>query len=167
VIHDGSYSCVSSNITQAARRHLFALRGSMGKLIKNHWARLIILTSACCESQAMQGAHTSKADLNTRPTSWRYRRLLLAQVLLRLLDQELRHRSKARPNPTGHQRHRSYHMSRLRVAITMGGGDTPSQKHSGQAAVVTTGHFERCAIIPDHQCGIILLHRMRRIFLGL
>ena len=52
---DAFYSCVSSNIAQAAHRCLFfAPRSSMGKLIKNHWARLIILTSACCESQAAQ-----------------------------------------------------------------------------------------------------------------
>jgi hypothetical protein len=52
VNHDESYSCVSSTIAQAAQRYPFAPRSSMGKLIKNHWARLIILTSACCESQA-------------------------------------------------------------------------------------------------------------------
>jgi hypothetical protein len=51
VNHEGSYSCVSSNIAQTARRCLFfAPPSSMGKLIKNHWARLIILTSASCES---------------------------------------------------------------------------------------------------------------------
>jgi hypothetical protein len=33
-----------------------ALRSSMGKLIKNHWARLIILTSACCKSREAQEA---------------------------------------------------------------------------------------------------------------
>jgi len=167
VNHNGHYSCVSSNIAQAAQRCLFVPRSSMGKLIKNHWARLIILTSACCKSQAAQEAGILETDMSTRPTSRRNRRLLLAQVLLRLPDQELRHGSKACADTAGHQRRCRYHMPCLRVAFKMGGGDTSAQKHSGKAAVVTTGHLERCVIIPDHECGTVLPHRVRCVFLGL
>ena len=86
--HDEAHSCVSSNIAQAAHRCLFfAPRSSMGKLIKNHWARLIILTSACCESEELQDIDTPTANPSTRPTSRRNRRLLLAQILLRFPDQ--------------------------------------------------------------------------------
>lgn len=56
--HHDSHSCASPNIAQAAQQCLFALRSSMGKLIKNHWARLIILTSACCEYHAAQEKNT-------------------------------------------------------------------------------------------------------------
>ena len=166
--HDEAHSCVSSNIAQAAHRCLFfAPRSSMGKLIKNHWARLIILTSACCESEELQDIDTPTANPSTRPTSRRNRRLLLAQILLRFPDQELRHRRKTRSDPASHQRRYRTHLSRLRVAIKMGSGDTSTQKHSGEAAVVTTGYLERCAAISNHKRGTLLPHRMRCIFLGL
>lgn len=58
-------------------------------------------------------------------------------------------------------------MPRLRVAVKMGGGDTSTPKHSGEAAVVTTGYLERCAVISNHKCGTLLPHRMRNLFLGL
>lgn len=49
----------------------------------------------------------------------------------------------------------------------MGSGDTSTQKHSGEATVITTGHLERRAVISDYKCGTLLPHRVWNIFLGL
>jgi hypothetical protein len=58
-------------------------------------------------------------------------------------------------------------MSRLRVAFEMGGGNTLAQKHCGEAVVVTDGYVERCSAVSDYECGALLPHWMRRVFLGL
>jgi hypothetical protein len=49
----------------------------------------------------------------------------------------------------------------------MGGGNTLAQKHCGEAVVVTDGYVERCSAVSDYECGALLPHWMRRVFLGL
>jgi hypothetical protein len=58
-------------------------------------------------------------------------------------------------------------MSRLRVAVKMGGGNTSAQKHCGEAVVVTACYAERCALVSDYECGALLPHRVWHILLGL
>ena len=76
----------------------------MGKLIKNHWARLIILTAAACMSPLQ---HPSTRQPLTfpphRPNRRLTLRLLLAQTVLGLPNHEPRPRRPTRPNPPNHQ----------------------------------------------------------------
>ena len=140
----------------------------MGKLIKNHWARLIILTSACCKQNRLHGI-PKRPILTTptkRPTSRRPRSLLLAQILLRLPDQKLRRSRQTRPHPTSPQRHHRARLPRLRMAAEMGGGLESAPQYGGAAAVVAAGDAERCAVIPDDECGTVLFDRVWGVFLG-
>jgi hypothetical protein len=58
-------------------------------------------------------------------------------------------------------------MPRLRVAVKMGGGITFAQEYSSEAAVAAAGYLERCDVVSDHECGAVLSHWVRYIFLGL
>lgn len=74
----------------------------MGKLIKNHWARLIILTAAICtcirlaikKNIYLQGYRSSCS---------RHRRFLLAQDLLGFPHQEFGWSSEAHTSPSSYQ----------------------------------------------------------------
>jgi hypothetical protein len=139
----------------------------MGKLIKNHWARLIILTSASCKSTSTQlKSAVPTLTRTTRPTSRRPRSLLLAQILLRLPDQKLRRRRQTRPHPASPQRRHRARLPRLRMAAEMGRGLEPTPQHGGTAAVVAAGDFERCAAVPNDECGAVLCYWVRGVFLG-
>jgi hypothetical protein len=141
----------------------------MGKLIKNHWARLIILTSASCKfnlTPTQSDAPRPTSDNKNRPTSRRPRSLLLAQILLRLPDQKLRRRRQTRPHPASPQRRHRARLPRLRMAAEMGRGLEPTPQHGGTAAVVAAGDFERCAAVPNDECGAVLCYWVRGVFLG-
>lgn len=103
----------------------------------------------------------------TRPTSRRSRRLLLAQILLRLPDQKLRRRRQTRAHPTSPQRRHRAHKFGLRVAVALGSGDTFASQHGSETAVVATGDAQRCAAVSDDKCGAVLLDWERGVFLGL
>lgn len=70
----------------------------MGKLIKNHWARLIVLTAAICTSPLSLRFKFTKLT-EYRPSSSSNRRLFLAQDILGLPHQEPRWSSKADSRP--------------------------------------------------------------------
>ena len=77
----------------------------MGKLIKNHWARLIILTAAACMSSIY--LHPSNPHPHRQRTKNRKRRpnrrlnqwILLAETLLGLPNHEPRPRRPTHPHP--------------------------------------------------------------------
>lgn len=77
----------------------------MGKLIKNHWARLIILTAAACTSSPTPPTPSITQSLTSpnRPNRRLNQRLLLAETLLGLPDHEPRPRRPAHPDPSDHQ----------------------------------------------------------------
>lgn len=168
----------------------------MGKLIKNHWARLIILTSACCkpsssqfqfqfQSQSLHQSNPSphpsdqpsiiyskrnqlpnKAPTPNRPTSRHPRSLPLAQNLLRLPNQKPRRRRETDPDPASRQRRRRPRLPGLRVAAAMGGGLEPAPQRGGAAAVVAAGVSERRLVVPDDECCAVLCCWGRGVFLG-
>ena len=84
---------------------------AMGKLIKNHWARLIILTAAACTSflptplphSPLSHQHPLTKHPLHRPNRRLNLRLLLAETLLGLPDHEPRSRRPTRPDPPDHQ----------------------------------------------------------------
>lgn len=87
----------------------------MGKLIKNHWARLIILTAAACKQPPSYHHavlhHSVTISIATlemliyfvRPNSCLPRRLLLAQALLGLPHQESRRCRQTFPHTPNHK----------------------------------------------------------------
>ena len=78
---------------------------AMGKLIKNHWARLIILTAAACTSSPFPSSsnlhpHHPRTNNHNRRSNRRLdQRILLAEALLGLPNHEPRPRRPTRSDP--------------------------------------------------------------------
>ena len=143
----------------------------MGKLIKNHWARLIVLTAATCT----HSTHSSSISLTLvtnfffsryRPNRRRDRRLLLAQILLRLAHQELRRRSQADPySPNNQPRLRSPQFGRG-VAFGLLCRHIDPEEHGTAHAVAAADEPGECVIIPRHESCSLLSDCVCGIFLG-
>jgi hypothetical protein len=138
----------------------------MGKLIKNHWARLVILTAAACKMLPSTTQTQNKANTQFRSNSSRAGSLLLAQNLLGLPHQEPRWRREANPRPTSHEFDPRHHRSRMGMATTAARGywtapldRSPVDRLPTECAV--------CALdLPGHELGTLLHHWHGSLFLG-
>jgi hypothetical protein len=87
----------------------------MGKLIKNHWGRLIIMTAATCTPPQTSGLK-EWANQFCRSNRRSVTRFLLAQDILGLPHQKPRWRRKAVPIPTDHQPRPWHRYTRMGMA---------------------------------------------------
>lgn len=138
----------------------------MGKLIKNHWARLIILSAAACKL-TMTWTDRSLLTLSYRSDCGCHRVLLLAQDLLGLPYAHPRWCSKT---DTGFTNNKS----------TLGAGHASSRMasqlrrrlSSPPLARIPTCHpsshsTQCCSYLPRHKRRYLLPHRHDRLLLGL
>ena len=121
----------------------------MGRLIKNHWARLIVLTAATCMSSL---AGTSREFLLTldRPSSSRHRRLLLAQNLLGFLDENAGSCSEASTDPPNHQPYLWHFHVCLGMAVGIHSRHVDASKHRGETGCSASYGSGFCIIISGH-----------------
>ena len=138
----------------------------MGKLIKNHWARLIVLTAATCKSFLFCSLPFRKSDISKRPSCCRLPRFLLAQGLLGFSDKEPRRRREACPDPANHKSPLRYPWSRLGMAafLPLGNGNAP--QYGGATGAVSTEQLGGAVIVPEHECGTLLSSGNGSVLLG-
>jgi hypothetical protein len=141
----------------------------MGKLIKNHWARLVILTAAACKSSRHHHHIFCSIQILTmffRPTSRCPRSLLLAQNLLGLSHQKPRCGRKALPSPTNHQPDPRRRRARLGMAIASARRHWSAPLHRGPPDCLPALRTVRTAPLPRHKFRPVLHCRHDCVLLG-
>lgn len=138
----------------------------MGKLIKNHWARLIVLTAAICQSP-----HTPSSvfytDSGDRPSGSSDRRLLLAQDLLGFPHEEPRPGSQAAAHPPDHQPDLRHLHVRVGMAARVPRRHGDPSQHRGPADRPPSRCSRGGLAVPGNESRLVLLDCDGGIFLGL
>lgn len=145
------------------------LFNSMGKLVKNHWGRLIVMTAATCTLVLKPQSDLEPSSLtNTshRPNCRKHRRLLLAQTLLRLSNQKPRRRRKTHPDPANPKPRLRNHQSGVRMAPGNPSRHRNPPVHGTPSPLAASRKLIRHPALPRHESGILLCHRVRSLFLG-
>lgn len=144
----------------------------MGRLIKNHWGRLIILTASACTRPTQFTAHEQALTrFQYRPDRERNRRLYLAQSLLGLHLQEPGRRRRPDPRPPDPQLNNGPRRSSLGMATKATSGIFTTSQHRNPTHHIPTqrstcgpalsGH-RPCDILPDRYWGVLLGLQRRR-----
>lgn len=138
----------------------------MGKLIKNHWARLVILTAAACKQPSIQSPRPCTNN-PSRPNSSSPGILLLAENLLGLPHQESRLGRKTVSHPPNHQPPTRLPRPDMGMAPPAVRRHRPAPLHRGTPDHIPAERTERTVDIPGHELRPILHHRDGSVFLGL
>jgi len=148
----------------------------MGKLIKNHWARLIVLTAAACKpgenrkKEQQTQPSTSRLILILilipRPIRRRPLRHLLAQTLLRLPHQNPRPDRQTHPRPPNPQPRRRRHHPRLRMAAPLPRRHDAPPQHRGPCAVFAAREPAGRLAVPGDERGGLSFDWVWGVFLG-
>jgi len=146
----------------------------MGKLIKNHWARLIVLTAAICRFSSsnphiLSEKMRKEKHILTKPrsNSSRHRRILLAQNLLGLPHQKPRHRREAAPHPPNHQPTLWLRHVSLGMAARFHRWNGHASQHRGKTRRAAYGGPGCRAAVSSYQPRSLLCDWVGCIFLGL
>lgn len=141
----------------------------MGKLIKNHWARLVILTAAACKSQilpAIPNQPIFTTNTHIRPSRRSPRGLLLAQDLLGLSHKEPRLGCQTLPNPANHQHAPRIPGPDVGVALAIARGHRPAPLNRSTPDRIPSECTLRAPDLPGHELRTVLHHRHGRVLLG-
>jgi hypothetical protein len=139
----------------------------MGKLIKNHWARLVVLTAAACKSSLYNHDSNVPVLIYPRPNSCCPRSLLLAQNLLGLSHKKPRWRRQTFPHPANRQRHPRRRRSRLGMAASASRRHWTPPLHRSPLDHLPRLRALRPAPLPRHQLRPVLHRRHDCVLLGL
>jgi len=145
----------------------------MGKLIKNHWARLIVLTAAVCMSSKnlrllrIPSRIERFSNKSNRSNSRRNPRILLAKNILGFPHQEPRHRCKASTDSANYKLGLRYHHACLGMAFRSHRWLSNAPQHWGETDCVANGWAGRCLTLPGNEPCNLLLCWDDRLFLGL
>lgn len=136
----------------------------MGRLIKNHWARLIILSAAACELDLLPASFLMSifTNIHTRPNCCRYRGLLLAQDFLGFRHQDAGSRREAVPHITDHQFGDRNLDDGMGVAAVFHRWLIDPPKSRGPSGLPASGCSLGCLDIPRHERCAVLLGRHGR-----
>ena len=138
----------------------------MGKLIKNHWARLIVLTAAAC-SYSHLSLPAGPTNSKHRSSARLARRLLLAQDLLGFSYQDPRWSREAVPRSSDHQPALRLHDAGLGMAVGIRRRIGNAQKHRGQISRPADDSSGCCVDVPNYQSRPLLHDRTGGVLLGL
>jgi hypothetical protein len=143
----------------------------MGRLIKNHWARLIILSAAGCKFAIPTAAviswwMTELTMINRASRRFR-RRLLLAQDILGFPNKKSQRRRQTDPRPPNHQPHPGFSGSGVGMAVEAVGGLTSAPQHRPPSADLPAQRAGVRVDVSIGRCGDLLSHRHGGVFLGL
>lgn len=138
----------------------------MGKLIKNHWGRLIVLTAAICGFFLLLiGDFPTNFPRRSNRSS--VARLFLAENLLGFPHQEPRRRREADPRPPNYQS-RPWHRN-ICVGMALGTHceDGTTSQHRGTLSGLPDCGFGGGVAVSGYEPSDILYDRNRCIFLGI
>jgi hypothetical protein len=141
----------------------------MGRLIKNHWARLIVLTAATCEySHHKSGREAFKiTDMTYRSSRCGRRRLILAKDFLGLAHEEPGSRGQAIADTTDHQHHLWLATLRLGMAPQFHFRHCDPPQSGRPTGCSTPGSSGSGIAVPGHQSRHLLHHRNHGVLLGI
>lgn len=137
----------------------------MGKLIKNHLARLIVMTAAACKKSSSR--FYMPALTRPRPNRSITTRFLLAKVLLGLPHHKLRLRRKTHPDPANRQPDIRRHRISLGMAAQAIRWDMATPIDRVAVTPTTAPGFDLDTHVSEHECGTVLSNRDGHLFLGL
>lgn len=145
----------------------------MGKLIKNHWARLIVLTASICTSHILSlrlppsNSPLTKFPPN-RPNRRRSRRILLAQGILGLSNHQPRPRRPPHPHPANPKPPPWYPGPRLGMALAhlRLRRNSNASEHRSPIGGIPLERASGTAVVPRNEPRDILSHWVGCVFLG-
>ena len=138
----------------------------MGKLIKNHWGRLIVLTAAICECSLVL-IDDFPTNLHCRSNRGSGARFLLAEDLLGFPYQEPRWGREADTCPPNHQPHPRHRNICMGMAFGTHREDGTTSQHRGTLGCFPDRGFGGSVAVSGYESCNILYDRNMRIFLGI
>lgn len=145
----------------------------MGRLIKNHWARLVILTASVCmflrqHPHFSQSAWQRQQSNNkSRPNKQRDSSLYLAQDLLGSMDQKPRRRREASTHSTNLESISGSPRGRMGMAIKISCRLDGASQHRIPIIALPAQLDYGCPYLPGYQCCNLLSCWDSSLFLGL
>lgn len=144
----------------------------MGRLIKNHLARLIVMSAAFCESSPSLIWYTTRLMTDSlflfcRPVCWIYWRLFLAKGLLELPDAQSRRRSDTSTNFADTQPDNEPSGLCVGMATEAAGWHDATPQYWIAPGNISPQCAHLRAAVPGRRCCSLLSHRGGGLFLGL
>lgn len=138
----------------------------MGKLIKNHWARLIVLTAAACKHPPSNYFHQKTNPSLLRPNCCILGRLLLAENFLGLPDHEPWWRRAPRTHSASYKLALWRFRFGLGISLALARRHRDASQHRGSPRPIPCVQSYSVVIIPGHQSRHILSGGHRGLLLG-
>lgn len=138
----------------------------MGKLIKNHLARLIVMTAGACKFHVFKICDNSRL-IRSRSNRRSFTRFLLAKVLLGFCHNEFRLRSQASTDTSNHKpalRHTRPRMGMATQEIRRNRFTSIDRSPTSSVPTTLSGsHLD----VPKHKCRAVLSDWRVHVFLGI